>query len=323
MPIASEQVERIHDDAIVVVDHDHRPIGSDLPLMVAGGVTAKVYQVTCDVNAVAGYEASREHGEGWLRLAAGGMADALEQIERHADICTLAKTTDDVRQAKAQNRVAILLGAEGARWLESSLEPLRLFYRLGLRELQLTWAFPNPLVPDGSLSEFGREVVAECGRLGIIVDVTHIPRPAFAQVIAEAQKPIIVSHGAANGVTTDLDDHQIRDLAATGGLLGIHFYITYLGPDPTPDDVVRQIDYVVELVGIEHVALGVDFFPTEGPWYDLQVAQGARNLQWAVDDMSQMPAITRALLERGYSEADIHRILGGNFLRVCDTTFVG
>lgn len=150
MPIASEQVERIHRDAIVVVDHDHRPIGPDLPLMVAGGVTAKVYQVTCDVDAVAGYEASREHGEGWLRLAAGGMTDALEQIEHHADICTLAKTTDDVRRAKAQNRVAILLGAEGARWLESSLEPLRLFYRLGMRELQLTWAFPNPLVPDGS-----------------------------------------------------------------------------------------------------------------------------------------------------------------------------
>ena len=260
--------------------------------MVAGGVTTKVYQVTCDVDAVAGYQASRERGEGWLQLAAVGMTDALEQIEHHADICTLAKTADDVRRAKTQNRVAILLGAEGARWLESALEPLRLFYRLGLRELQLTWAFPNPLVPDGGLSEFGREVVAECGRLGIIVDVTHIPRQAFAQVIAEAQKPIIVSHGAANGVTTDLDDHQIRDLAATDGLLGIHFYNTYLGPDPTPDDVVRQIDYVVELVGIEHLALGVDFFPTQGPWYDLQVAQGARNLQWAVEDMSQMPTIT-------------------------------
>ena len=220
----SSEAERHHRDAIVVVDHDHRPIGPDLPLMLAGGVTAKVFQVTCDVDPEAGFQASRDRCEGWLRLAVRDMADALAQIDRHADLCTLATTVEDVRRAKAENRIAILLGAEGARWLESSLEPLRLFHRLGLRELQLTWAFPNALVPDGNLSDFGKSVVAECGRLGIVVDVTHIPRPAFDQVIALATKPVIVSHGAAASVTTDLDDHQLRDLAATGGLLGIHFY---------------------------------------------------------------------------------------------------
>jgi membrane dipeptidase len=319
--ISSDQVERIHREATVVVDHDHRPIGPDLPLMLTGGVTAKVFQVVCDVDPESGFAASRDREQGWLRLAVRDMAHALVQIEAHSDICSLATTVDDVRRAKSENRIAILLGAEGAAWLESSLEPLHLFYRLGLRELQLTWAFPNQLVPDGKLSKFGQGVVAECGRLGIVVDVTHIPRPAFDQVIARATKPIIVSHGSAVGVTTDLDDSQIRDLASTGGLLGIHFYITYLGPDPTPDDVVRQLDYVAGLVGIDHVALGVDFFPTGGAWYDLQAAQGATNLQWAVDDMSQMPLITRALVERGYSEADITKILGGNFLRVCEATF--
>ena len=321
MTRSDELAERIHRDAIVVVDHDHRPIAADLPLMLAGGVTAKVYQVTLDVDPDAGFQASRDRYEGWLHLAVRNMGDTLAEIDAHSDRCTLATTADQIRRAKAANRIAILLGAEGARWLESSLAPLHLFHRLGLRELQLTWAFPNPLVPDGNLSGFGGEVIEECGRLGIIVDVTHIPPAAFAQVIAKAQKPVIVSHGSAAGVTTDLDDHQIRDLASTGGVLGIHFYITYLGPDPQPDDVVRQIDYVAELVGVEHVALGVDFFPTDGPWYDLQVAQGATNLRWAIDDMSQMPAITRSLVARGYSEADIGAVLGGNFLRVCETTF--
>ena len=180
--------------------------------MRAGGVTAKVFQVVCDVDPETGFEASRDREEGWLRLAVRDMADALAQIDRHADRCSLARTVEDVRRAKTENRIAILLGAEGAAWLESSLEPLHLFHRLGLRELQLTWAFPNQLVPDGKLSSFGEKVVAECGRLGIVVDVTHIPRPAFDQVISQATKPIIVSHGSAAGVTTDLDDQQIRDL---------------------------------------------------------------------------------------------------------------
>ena len=139
--------------------------------------------------------------------------------------------------------------------------------------------------------------------------------------IGVARKPVIVSHGAARSVTRDLSDDHIRALAATGGLLGIHFYTTYLGPTPTPEGVVRQIDHVAQLVGIDHVALGVDFFPTDGVWYDLQVSQGSKDLRWAVKDMSEMPQITNALVEHGYSEPDIHKVLGGNFLRVCRETF--
>lgn len=312
---------QIHRRAVVIVDHDHRPIGPDLPLMLAGGVTAKVYQVTLDVDVDAGFQASRTRTEGWLRLAAQGMEDALREIETHRDRCLLARTAEDIRRAKQEGRIAVLLGAEGGRWLEGTLDPLRLFHRLGLRELQLTWAFPNPLVPDGRLSPFGREVVAECERLGVLVDVTHIPEQAFYDVIDVARRPVIVSHGSARSVTVDLDDDHIRALASTGGLLGIHFYTTYLGPTPTPEGVVRQIDHVARLTGIDHVALGVDFFPTEGAWYDLQVSQGTKDLRWAVKDMGEMPEITRCLVGRGYSEGDIHKVLGGNFLRVCREVF--
>jgi membrane dipeptidase len=194
------------------------------------------------------------------------MEETLREIEAHPGECILARTVEDILRAKQEGRVAILLGAEGARWLEESLDPLRLFHRLGLRELQLTWAFANPLVPDGRLSPFGKEVVAECGRLGIVVDVTHIKEGAFHDVIGVARKPVIVSHGSAQSVTKDLSDDHIRALASTGGLLGIHFYTTYLGPTPTPEGVVQQIDHVAQLVGIDHVALGVDFFPTDGVW---------------------------------------------------------
>ena len=311
----------IHRRAIVVVAHDHRPIGQDLLLMAEGGVTAKVYQITLDVDVDAGYQASRNQTEGWLQLAARGLENTLSEIESHYPHCILAKKTRDIRQAKEEGGVAIILGAEGSRWLEGTLEPLRLFHRLGLRELQLTWAFPNPIVPDGHLSPFGAAVISECEKLGILVDVTHIPKNAFYEVIYRAQRPVIVSHGTAKSLTKDLDDNQLGALASTGGLLGVHFYITYLNPTPTPEDIFRQIDYVAELVGIDHIALGVDFFPTEGVWRDLQTAQGATDLRWAVKDMSEMPKITQCLVEHGYSEVEIHKVLGGNFIRVCQEVF--
>lgn len=315
--------DTIHRRSLVAVIHDHRPISEDLPLMTEGGVTAKVYQITLDVDVDAGYHASRDQTEGWFRLAARGMEQALREIEAHHQGCILARKASDIQGAKEEGRIAIILGAEGARWLEGSLEPLQLFHRLGLRELQLTWAFPNPLVPDGHLSPFGAEVVSECEKLGVLVDVTHIPKKAFYEVINRAQQPVIVSHGTAESLTKDLDDDQLRALASTGGLLGVHFYITYLSPKPTPEDVFKQIDYVAQLVGIDHVALGIDFFPTEGVWRDLQVAQGATNLRWAVKDMSEMPKITQCLVEHGYSEEDISKVLGGNFLRVCEEVFRG
>ena len=314
--------DRIHKSAVVVVDHDHRPIGPDIPLMRAGGVTAKVYQVTLDVDLEAGYETSRGRTENWLHLATCQMEGALREIDTHARECLLARTAADVFRAKTDGRIAILLGTEGTRWLEQSLEPLRLFYRLGLRELQLTWAFPNPVVSDGRLNTFGRQVVCECERLGILVDLTHIPRNAFDDVIGLAQNPVIVSHGAAQRVTTDLADDQIRALAATGGLIGIHFFTTYLGPAPSPMDVVKQVDHIAQLVGIDHIALGVDFFPTQGPWRDLQVAQGTTDLRWAIDDLGRMPRITHALVKHGLCETDIRKILGENFLRVCQAVFV-
>jgi membrane dipeptidase len=250
------------------------------------------------------------------------MENALDEIEANLGRCKLAKTVTDIQAAFEEGGVAILLGTEGAHWLEGSVKPLRLFHRLGLRELQLTWDTPNELVPDGHLSGFGLNVISECARLGIIVDVTHIPQQAFYEVMEVSERPVIVSHGTACGVTEDLEDEQIQALAATGGLLGVHFYTTYLGPSPGPEDVVRQIEYIAEIAGIDHVALGADFFPTEGAWRDLQVAQGTTELEWAIPDMSEMPRITECMVERGFSALDVQKVLGKNFLRVCEQVFV-
>jgi membrane dipeptidase len=313
--------DELHRESLVVAIHDHRPIASNLQAMAAGGVTAKVYQVALDVDVEAGYGASASREEGWLRLTVSGLEAALGDIGACPAQCFLATKAGDVERAKREGRIAIFLGAEGARWLEGQLEPLRLFHRLGLREFQLSWAFPTPLVSGGRLSSFGREVVDECRNLGILVDLTHIPEKAFYEAVELSERPVIVSHGSASGVTTDLDDGKLRAIASTGGLLGVHFYTTYLGHSPTPEHVFRQIDYVSGLVGIEHVALGVDFFPTEGPWRDIQAAQGTTDLRWAIRDMSEMPLITGCLVEHGYSAEDVRKVLGLNFIRVCREVF--
>lgn len=311
----------LHTGSLVAVMHDHRPIAGDVPRMLAGGVTCKCFQVSLDVDVEEGTEASAHIQGGWLRRMAQGLEEALAEIEASGSL--LVRTAADIELAKAEGRIAIMLGCEGSRWLEGSLEPMRLFHRLGLRELQLAWIYPNHVVPDGRLSAFGHQVIAECNRLGVMVDLTHLPDAAFFAAAEASGRPVIVSHGACAAVTTDLSDQQLRALAATGGLLCVHFYTTYLGDNPTPADVVKQVDHVAQTAGIDHVALGGDFFPAEGAWRKLQEDQNTFELKWAIDDLSQMPRITQALLDRGYGEADVQKVLGLNFLRVCKATFGG
>ena len=317
----STDTQRIHRENVVAITHDHRPIGPDLPLMRIGGVDAKVFQIGLDVDPEAGVEESRTRENGWQALAEAGLRDALQDIADNASDCLLARTVGDIERAKAEGRIAILLGIEGGRFLVNDLAVLGRFHAAGLRELQLTWAFSNPLVQNKRLSEFGAEVVRECDRLGIIVDLTHIPGGAFRDAVEVATGPLIISHGAAKAVTCDQDDASIRAVAESGGFVGVHFYTTYLGPRPDPEAVFRQIDYIAGLAGIDAVALGIDFFPTDGVWRELQAAQGSMNLEWAIRDLSELPLITECLLQHGYSDTDIGKILGGNFLRVCKKVF--
>jgi membrane dipeptidase len=310
------EARQLHEDSIVVVLHDHRPIAADVPLMRQGGVTAKVFQVTLDVDVPAGLEASMHRPAGWLELAEAHFRQALGELADVGLLCRQATTARDIEEAKRTGQVAVLLGTEGSRWLQGDLETLHRFYDYGLRELQLAWAFANDVVPDGRLSGFGRELIAECNRLGVVIDLTHLPPQAFDEVIAATRRPVMVSHGSAAGLTVDLSDEQIRRIAGTGGVLGVHFFTSYLGPNPTPAAVVEQVRYVADLVGIDHVALGVDFFPTDGDWLKLVRATGTPEMQWAIEDLSQMPVITQALLDAGFSPDEVRQVLGLNALRV-------
>jgi membrane dipeptidase len=315
----------LHEQSIVILMHDHLPITDDITKMQAGGVTAKVYNLICDVKISGDFRASANQYEGWAKRALVQIDQAITEIEADNNVL-LALTAGDIEKAKREGKIAILFGSEGGKLLEGELSLLRNFYRLGLRELQLTWAFENQIANSKGLTDFGKDVVKEMNRLGIIIDLTHIPQRAFDDVLALTKHPVIISHCAAKAVSADLSDEQIKAIAQNGGVLGLHFYSTYMakrfpplakGEEIGVSDLVDHIDYIANLVGIDHIGLGADFFPIYGEWAEFQKAQGTYNIKWVIEDKSGMPDVTRELVFRGYSDSEIQKILGLNFLRIC------
>lgn len=176
---------------------------------------------------------------------------------------------------------------------------------------------PNELVDKDSLTAFGQAVVRECQRLGIIVDLTHLPERAFFQALELSRKPLIVSHGTGR----ELGEKRIKALAATGGVIGLHFYTSYLGERPAVLQVVEAVDYLARQVGVAAVGLGVDFFPSAGAWRDFQQTQGTKEPAWAIPSLGHFAEVTAALASRRYADEEIRGILGGHFLRVCQAVF--
>ncbi len=319
-----QRAMQLHRENVVWVIHDHRPIAPDIPLMLAGGVTGKIYNLGIDVDIEQGIAASAARREGWARQTMAALEEAERSIQADPKHVLLALSVEDILRAKREGKVAILFGVEGGKLLEGKLELLKTFYDRGLRELQLCWAVPNQIVEEQDLTAFGRQVVRECDRLGIIVSLTHIAETAFFQVIEMTRKPPIVCHGIASipgWEAGDLSDRKLKALASRDGLLGIHFYRSYLGSQPSVDRVVDQVDHIANLVGIDTVGLGIDFFPTHGPWKKHQLDQNTTEITWAIPHIGEVVRVTEALLARNFPEDDVIKVLGGNFLRVCKSVF--
>ena len=137
------------------------------------------------------------------------------------------------------------------------------------------------------------------------------------------EKPPIVSHGTAARVRTDLTDGRLKAVASRRGVVGVHFYSSYLGPKPTVARVIDNIDAIAQVTGIDTAGLGVDYFPTHGAWAEFQRAQHDIPAEWAVEHIGRMSEVTDARVARNYSDEDIRKVLGGNFLRVCREVFGG
>ena len=322
----------------------------DYPRAKAGGLDAPFMSIYVPADYESG--GAKEHAEKLIDMVEKFAADWPDKF-------AVAHSRADVEAAFAAGKIALPMGMENGAPIEGDLDNLRYFAERGIRYITLTHAKNNHICDSsyetekkwGGLSPFGREVVAEMNRLGVMIDVSHVSDAAFYDVMELSQAPVIASHSSCRkftpGFERNMDDDMIRRLAEGGGVIQINFGSAFLteaanahalarwqavrkfrqeneldsdderiqafeeeyrqaNPQVFADlsDVVAHIDHVVQLVGIDHVGLGSDF---DGV---------GDSLPTGLKDASQIPNLVGALLEKGYSEDDVRKILSGNIMRV-------
>jgi len=292
-----------------------------------------------------------------------------QQAARHPDKMTMAFSADDIVRAHDQHKFAALMGIEGGHAIENDMRLLRDFYRVGVRYMTLTWSNTNewgdssgdiqdPNVKHhNGMTDFGKDVVREMNRLGMIVDISHVSDATFYQPLLVSQAPLIASHSSSRELTNqprNMTDDMLRAMTNNGGVVMVNFYSAFIDENyrkissdpekvkqrdaeveaykkahPHPDgspvtydeyapiekkwaaqfprpplkSLIDHIDHIAKVAGIDHVGLGSDF-------------DGVTSLPEGIDSAADLPKITQALYQRGYTAEQIRKILGGNFLRV-------
>ena len=316
----------------------------DYPRAKKGGLNAPFMSVYIP----ASYEKT-----GGGELLANQLIDSMEAlVGRAPDKFAMAYRSDDLAAQFKQGKISLALGMENGTPINGKLENLRHFYQRGIRYITLTHSESNHIAdssydlrrPHKGLSPFGEQVVAEMNKLGMMIDISHVSDAAFYKVLSLTKAPVIASHSSLRafvpGFERNMDDKMIQALAKNGGVIQINFGSSfvisqanqwglqfkaaakaagksqddaayraeYLVKHPYPfanvDTVLKHIDHVVKLVGIDHVGIGSDF---DGV---------GDSLPDGLKDVSMYPNLIKGLLERGYSEADIVKIMSGNLLRV-------
>lgn len=286
----------------------------DLPRLVAGGVACQAMALFCDDPFL----------EGGAARATEEMLLALESLFEASEGAFFAlERARDAERAAREGRVSALVAIEGGEALEGSLGRLRSYRERGLRMLGLTWNRRNELGrgvrargSDG-LTAFGLEALRECERLGVVVDASHLSDAAFDDLAAAAERPFVASHSNCRAVHPDLrnlDDARIEAIARSGGLIGLTFVPAFVAREAGEAGLERfldHLDHAVRVAGVEHVGFGSDFdgYPPPLP--------GAPSV---IGDAAAWPALERAILGRGYSQAETAALLGGNWLRVLEST---
>ncbi len=330
------QVRRITNSAILIDTHNDIPsftvdgtdIGNapknhtDIPRLRQGGAGAIFFSVYVAATYVNGNHSANRTLQ---------MIDTVyhDIVGRYPNDFMLALTAADIEKAHRKHKIAALMGIEGGHAIEDSQRLLRDYYRLGIRYMTLThwntndWAdssgdINNPDVQHhNGLTPQGKEIVREMNRLGMMVDISHTADKTFYDALETSEAPIIASHSSCRALTNvprNMTDDMIKALAKKGGVIQININCGFVSqksadaPKNAPvrarlADVVAHIDHVKQIAGIDTIGIGTDF-------------DGITCTPEGLDDVSKFPNLTRALLEKGYSPAEIKKIYGGNTLRV-------
>jgi membrane dipeptidase len=290
---------------------------ADIPKWRRGGVNAVFFSIWVHPERFAG-EAAPERAWSLIRAVQ-------QQVQAHPNDLVLCDTAAKVRKATASGKIAALMGIEGGVAIHNDLSKLAEYRKAGVRYMTLTWR--GNLDWAGSsqggdstmgLTDFGREVVREMNRLGIIVDLSHTSDQTIRDAIAITTKPVIFSHSNARVLANhprNVSDDVLRAVAKNKGLIAVNVVGSFLRPTatgwalrpgpPTVDTVADQIHHIATVAGVDHVGLGTDY---EG---FIRPASG-------LSTTAEIPKLWEALKQRGYTKAQIDKIAGGNFLRVIE-----
>src|SRR5499427_832143 len=364
----SERAKKLHFSSVVVDTHDdttqrfldgkfdigeHHPDGSiDLPRMREGGLDAIFFSIWIP-SKITGAEA--------VNRAIAQIEAVRQQVLHHPKELALATTAAEVRAAHKQGKIAALMGVEGGHMINSDLDVLRKFASLGVRYMTLThtgnteWADSSTDKPaHNGLSDFGKDVVREMNRLGVIVDISHVSDKTFYDALDVSKAPLFASHSSCRAICDaprNMTDQMMKDLAAKGGVVQINYHVGFLSQEfrsaekANPEinkAIAEQVQkrcgdneacQLLEGDRLTREAVEEGKLPRVG-WtkiiehidYAVKVAgvdhvglgsdfDGA-NMPYGMEDASKLPKITDALLRKGYSEGDVKKILGENTLRV-------
>jgi len=366
----AERARKLHFSSIVLDTHDdttqrffsknfdlgkRNPDGHiDIPRMKEGGMNAIFFSIWID---------GRTMGPPAIQKALDQIDAVHENVRKNSKDMMFARTAADVRKAHAEGKIAALIGVEGGHMIGNDIRMVRIFSDLGVRYMTLShfyndeWADSSTDKPaHNGLTDYGKEIVREMNRQGMMVDISHVSDKTFYDALEVSNAPLIASHSSCRAICNhprDMTDEMIKALAAKGGVIQINYEKSFIDeayrqasekvsggvvamfdqlkkqcgddeeclgkkmnemekqataegklPRVSWEKIVEHIDHVVKLAGADHVGLGSDF-------------DGA-TMPEGMDDCTQLPKITEALMRKGYSDDDIRKILGGNLLRVME-----
>ncbi len=285
-------------------------------------------------------------------------------VRRHPDRLFFATNGADLRRAKREGKIAVFVGVEGGHAIQGTIANLRRLHAAGVRYLTLTWNNGNSWAGAAAgtnntrtqgLTPYGKQIVREMNRLGVLVDISHVSDSTFWDAVRTSTKPVIASHSSARALAVhrrNLTDDMLRAVAKTGGVVNVNFFSQFIDSTyiqrfgaiesqlraehrrlrdaGTPNEQIRtqvaalrqrlldsipetplsvlidHIDHIARVAGVDHVGIGSDF-------------DGVTSLPVGMEDVTRLPRIAQALLDRGYSDEDVKKIIGGNMLRVLET----
>lgn len=345
----------LHADAIVIAAHTdicpdvakRRAAGErqvmaarHLPTLRAGGVTAVCDHVAGDTPYLVEFPFRNTNAANKLKWALQAIESMRREAEESPEALVIATSVDEIRAAKRDRKLAVILSFEGAGPIEDSVELLGTFWRLGVRCIGLTHDFRNYLADgvrtgsEGGLTELGREAVREMGDLGIVVDVSHLNDAGFWDVADHSAAPLHASHSNSRSLCShprNLTDDQLRAIAESNGVVGVHALkalVTDADRVPTLDEFLKHLDRLIDLMGEDHVAIGPDImenYPADEYRLLWDPRLPTARLDYVYppefDSLASMANVTAALLKRGFGQDVTRKILGENMLRLFESTW--